>query len=171
MKMTPTPTVTRFEQLNPGDLFFVEIQERSCVALKAVDDERDGDTLMVVLGPYSSFNEEVIPGILLSWKAATVVSFSNEFTVSLPTEPEDWTTTAPADGVLPLVISDGDIYVRAVSDVYGRRLKCFVKISNGRVIYQPRTSISAYALKWGLAIVDERGELHPILRMEGPGAK
>jgi hypothetical protein len=165
MKMFPIPTVTRFEQLKPGDLFFMELSGVRFSALKAVDADPDGHTLMVVLGP--KLSDDIAPGTLMKWQGSTVISLAQNFTVLLPTEPKGWATEAPDTTILPLMLAEGELYIRAKFSAhgYGRLVSCVVKLSNGQVLYNQHFGTAAYALSWEVAIEDELGALRSVLKM------
>ena len=76
-----------------------------------------------------------------------------------------WAFSAPDNSDLPLMIAGGELYIPATSDVFGRKLSCFVKMSDGKVSYTRPQSHSAYALSWEIAITDDRGDLHRVLKL------
>jgi hypothetical protein len=51
MEITPKLTVTRFAQLDPGDLFIVPNGDEALVAIVAEDPTQNGEKLMLTLGP------------------------------------------------------------------------------------------------------------------------
>ena len=51
MDITPVLTTTRFSQLKPGELFIFPNDTASAVALAVADPARDGDMVMIPLGP------------------------------------------------------------------------------------------------------------------------
>jgi hypothetical protein len=51
MEITPTLRASRFSQLKPGELFIFANKSASAVGLATADPTRDGDMVMIPLGP------------------------------------------------------------------------------------------------------------------------
>jgi hypothetical protein len=162
MEVFPQLTVERFEQLKPGELFFVELLETKMVALKAIDKEQDGDKLMILLGP--SFPRDLRPGTMAPWRGLTVVSFGTNFNIELPCVPDGWSASPPPPEVLSLVRADDELFVRGYFQ-HGpsHHLECLVNLKDGTTVYNRRPSMPMYASRWAISIQDAYGARRPIL--------
>jgi len=116
---------------------------------------------MVVLGPNS--NEQFPPGTLIEYQSSTVVSFGSEFAVQLPIAPDEWTTEEPEVGITPLILAEGELYVRCIFTGYGRAVRGLVNMKNGRVSFNNNPRVAAYALNWELLVADAKGELRRVV--------
>lgn len=153
MQVVPNVKVTRFEQLEPGDLFIMLYRDRSCLALKAVDQLGNGDKLILPLDP--SFTKRALGPHLLGWQGATAVSFGRDYTVRLPTASEAWAIQAPEYDVFCLAVTSDHIYFRANFSTYENDFRaCWVRAADGEVIYDRLPPIMAYALQWEIVIED-----------------
>jgi hypothetical protein len=102
----PKLTVTRFAQLQPGDLFIHPYEDGGFVAIKVK--APDGDMLFVPIGP--RFPHGLAYPSLLPEPAATVISFGKEYVVRLP---ESWRSELPPPEKHCIVLAEGGAYVRA----------------------------------------------------------
>src|ERR1700736_1566371 len=87
MEITPALKATRFSQLKPGELFMFANKSSSAVALVAADPTRDGDMIMIPLGP--ELPRENIARIFDS-RQMDVLSFGTDYDVRLPADPRGW---------------------------------------------------------------------------------
>ncbi len=147
MKILPELTVTRFEQLTPGDLFIFLIREEQYVALAAEDKNEKGRNLILLLGP--KFPEDVSGPHLFPWTAATVISFGKEYELQLPIFPHHWSSQPPDPQQHCILLAGNTAYVRANFSPYPRRFQpCYVRMNDGLVEYGSPPGIGAFALEW-----------------------
>jgi hypothetical protein len=167
MEVFPQLAVERFEQLKPGELFLVDMLDTKMVAMKAVDDQQDGDTLMVLLGP--SYPRDWRPGYLVPWQGVTVVSFGTRFLLELPHTPDGWSANPPPPEMLALVKTNEEIFLRGYFQQGPSRFAdCLVGIKDGNVVYNRRLSMPMYASQWAMSVKDPYGLRRPILEIHQP---
>lgn len=149
---TPYVHVSRFAQLNAGDLFLLLDGDCRCVAL-CVDNPSDNDKLMVPIGP--NLPSHIKGPSLLEGSRATVISFGKNFSVRLPVEPDSWMDSEPSNNAPTLAVTDeGGIYLRAQFAGFGSQpVYCFVNIADGAICsngnsYTSPKGIKAYAIAW-----------------------
>src|SRR5665213_452969 len=107
MEVTPKMRVTRFEKLEPGDLFIYLTDEGSCFALKTAT-TKDGDPSdILVLGP--NFPYETKESMLLRWQPTTVVSFGKDYKIILPTKPSAWFLNGNIRAPVCLAVCEEDV--------------------------------------------------------------
>jgi hypothetical protein len=160
MEILPKLKIARFEKLEPGDLFVYPHSNGPCLALKAEDRMRNGEKLILPLGP--TFPHSAGGPRLLPWQAATTVSFGKDYIIRVPTAPEGWTDREPGPDVLCLVVTTDQIYFRAnLSLQPGEFQSCLVRATDGIVIYhrdranqEPVPQIFAYAVQWDIVVND-----------------
>ncbi len=161
MDVFPRAHVERFEQLKSGTLFLAEIAGHKMAALKAFDEQREGEQLMVLLGP--AFPSHVRPGQLVSWERLTVFSFAGDYTLELPVEPGAWSSEAPPPNSLAMVQTPNEVFVRTYfHDVRGEEL--WVAMENGAVS-KPNFEMVMYATSWSLSVRNKHGERFPIIEL------
>jgi hypothetical protein len=154
MRVEPQLKINRFEQLEVGDLFVADFEGGCCFALKVIDPERDGDTLILPLGP--SFPRELSPGQFVVSPERTCISFGKDYSVRLPADVNGWSIEDEPDfAQLALVVTQGNIYIRANSNPRkGIFHRCFVGLHDGRVLYGGVSQIRAYATRWEIVVAD-----------------
>ena len=164
MDLFPQVAIERFEQLKPGDLFLVELLDTKMVALRAVDDQRDGDKLMILLGP--NFPAEWRPGFLAPWHGVTVVSLGTNYTLELPCTPDGWSSSPPPPEVLSLLKAGDEVFVRGYFQQQASRFaECLVNVRTGAATYQHRPSMPMYASRWAISLRDPYGARRAVLAM------
>jgi hypothetical protein len=109
MKLIPTLRVTRFEQLEPGDLFMLFSGEERFYALKTFPAKGGDDARMVVLGPRFVAGDD--ESFLLSWQASTVLSYGGGFSIVPSTRPEDWFESGDRRVSVCLAVADEQAYL------------------------------------------------------------
>jgi hypothetical protein len=170
MAAMPKLRVERVAQLEPGELFLVEIDHTKCFGFMCDYSDPDQTKLALPLGP--KFPRSV-PGPRLTNLNATGVSFGKDFTVCLPVDPEHWSADEPPNDCQCLVVVGTDVYFRADGSTVHRPVytACYVNIATGVVEVMPGnppgryarpSGTSAYATVW--EIVTTEPEPRPILR-------
>jgi hypothetical protein len=147
MKIVPELTATRFEQLNPGDLFIFLENGRSCVALATQNPEEVGGKLILLLGP--QLPEEMNGPHLIGWGGVTVVSFGSEYELRLPTTPNLWSDVEPPAGHFCVLLADDVPFFRAnCSPIASQYRTCYVRVQDGAVSFRRPPGIHAFALSY-----------------------
>jgi hypothetical protein len=93
MELIPPVQVTRFEQLEPGELFIYIDGTHVFYALKTLPPATGDRSTMVVLGP--SFPEQIRESFLLPWQPVTVLSLGRNFSVLPSLDPALWSLQGP----------------------------------------------------------------------------
>jgi hypothetical protein len=142
----------RFEQLEPGDLFVFSEAGTSLLAMKtAVPASRDRNNL-VLLGP--EFPHGAYEAFLLPWQPATVVSFSKDFSVLLPTDPSAWTTNGTSRDPVCLALCEEKIYICANGGGSPQHFfQCFVELGTGAIVEGRLRGSPVYTGRWELALL------------------
>jgi hypothetical protein len=123
MVMVPAISVTRFEQLEPGDLFIFLDREPTSFALKT-QAARSGDrSSMVLLGP--SFFQDVEESYIVSWQPATVLSLGKDFSILPSLNPTSWSLNGSTRQPVCLAIAD-DRVTSAQTEVLRHNTTCRV---------------------------------------------
>ena len=151
MEVSPPVNITRFEQLEPGDLFIYMSDRGSCYALKT-EKTRDGDPSdILILGP--EFPYDAKESALLKWQPTTVVSFGKSYQIILPTNPSAWFLNGDTRTAICLAVCGEDVYVCTNGGSSpGRFFQCFVDMKTGRIIENRLPGISAYTNQWKIAL-------------------
>jgi hypothetical protein len=160
MEITPAFKATRFAQLKQGELFIFSSESVSAVGLAAKDPARDGDMVMIPLGP--ALAPEMVARIVDGQHTA-VVSFGAEYIVQLPSHAGGWSAEGPPPEKPCFVLSSQGsdpsqqkLYLRANFAPPGVGFKpCYVDMKDGRILapggqYVAPPGISGYAIEWAL---------------------
>jgi hypothetical protein len=160
MEVTPTLKATRFSQLKPGELFMFANKSSSGVALAAADPTRDGEMVMIPLGPELPL--EIIVRILDS-QQMDVLSFGTDYEVRLPADPRGWSIQAPPAEkpcfVLAAGLSEPKLFLRANFSPDAEFRPCYIDIREGRILastsqlrpaFLTPPSIFGYAVDWAI---------------------
>lgn len=154
MAITPQLKIERFEQLSPGDLFIWPYHGQAYFGLKVIDPERNGERLILPLGP--SFPPEIGGPRLIGWQGVTTASFAKDYTLRLPTAPEGWTELPPGNEVFCLGVTTDGAYFRAnFSPHPGVFRECWVRVADGVVHYGRVKGITLYATQWEILVEDK----------------
>lgn len=148
--------VTRFAQLQQGDLFIVPDEDGGFVALKAADP--DGDMLMVPIGP--RFPDGLPYPCLIGEPATTVISLGKQCALRLPTRPEGWRLVPPQPETHCIAVTEEGAFVRAsfVSPEHGYK-PCYIALDTGTTVtsgsgrmqpYIAPRGRMAFAVEWEL---------------------
>jgi len=135
----------------------------NCVALKTQQVPNGDGNLIALLGPtFPSSNQAPI---LVEWQATTTVSFGQNYSVLLPTDPSAWSMNAPPNNILCLVQSYDKLYLRIDGSTQpGRYFPCFIELATGALIERHLPGILAYALEWEFVATPVEGTGRSILK-------
>jgi hypothetical protein len=149
MKIVPSVTVARFEQLSPGDLFIYPHGEGSWVAMKVEDPTRDGDKLMLVIGP--TFPAGLSWPSLVQAPTATVISFGKEYILRLPSEASGWMAGSPAPDKCCIGVTEKGAYARAsFRPAQSGFQACYVDMATGMIEARGTGRSLSFALPPGI---------------------
>jgi len=111
MEVSPKLVVTRFAQLDAGDLFMYRLRGDACVGMVVEDPTANGERLQLPLGP--TFPQGITGPTVLIAEAVTVVSFGKDFHLRLPVHPGGWVDAEPPSDRHCVVVGSTGIYLRA----------------------------------------------------------
>ena len=164
MQIDPRIKVARFAQLEPGDLFIYPHADGSCISMHVVDPTRDGDVVMLVLGPDFPRGMEG-PGLLQA-PTATVISFGKDYVLRLPSSAQVWKTALPASDIHCIAVTPEKVYIRANYDGGQQPFQpCYIDMEAGRVHAteagpfgrpSPPPGAPAFALEWELVTIGSK---------------
>jgi hypothetical protein len=127
MRRIPKVRIDRFAPLDPGDVFVYPHSGGSCLALKAVDDEANGEQLILPLGP--TYPPSTGGPRLIVPEGFTVITYGKDYILRLPSATDAWSHRAPADDVFCVVVTSDETYFRANCGTPGGFPTCFVRAS------------------------------------------
>ena len=136
MQRIPKVRIDRFAQLDPGDVFVYPRSGGSCLALKALDDEANGEQLILPLGP--TYPPSTGGPRLIVPEGFTVISYGKDYTLRLPSATDAWShrapaVTRPALGALHRDIVQHGFKAGPMLGLIGRQAKVRLEIGNARV--------------------------------------
>lgn len=160
MEITPALRATRFSQLKAGELFIFPNGPASAVALAAADPTRDGDMVMIPLGP--GLRPEMVARIMEP-QHSDVLSFGTDYEVRLPAAPRGWSIEMPPAEkpcfILTAGPSDQKLFLRANFSPDAEFRPCYIDMKEGRILASASQlrpaflippNIFGYAVEWAL---------------------
>jgi hypothetical protein len=151
MDVFPDVTISRFEQLEPGDLFIYLDDRAACFALKTEKPANGDRNEMVLLGP--EFPNDISEPTILPWKPATVVSLGKHYTIRLPTDPASWLLQGDRHKAVCLAVCGKDIYVCANGGTsQGHYFACYVELRTGKIVGASLNGITAFTNTWEILL-------------------
>ena len=154
MEVTPSARAARYEQLEPGELFF--FMEGSTYALKTQQQGDGNRNKMVLLGP--SFVDGGGP-FLLGWQATTVLSFGKDSAIFLGTDPAAWAPRPLNRSQVWLAIAEERTFICTNGGPSPQHyFACFVDIKTGEIVEQGLRGPVVYTNAWEIAAL---GPNHP----------
>jgi hypothetical protein len=135
MDTVPGLRSCRFDQLAPGDLFFMRHDRSSYVALtvkdpKSSEDANANDQMVLVVGPMTSESLTNLPLLTSFQQQMPVVSFSKNYTLRLPCSTEAWLAIEPPIDHPCLALAEDRAYIRAQFGVPGRMGRCYIDVKD-----------------------------------------
>jgi hypothetical protein len=152
MMIAPKLVVTRYAQLEAGDLCIFPDGDASFVALKV--QKPDGDILVVPIGP--RFPGGFEDPSLIDAPAATVLSFGKEYTLQLPTRPESWSFETPGPQTHCIVLTAEGAFLRVNFGLQGQGFRpCYIAMATGTIVqhrmeYIAPPGLKGFVLEWEL---------------------
>jgi hypothetical protein len=150
-KITPSLKVTRFAQLEPGNLFIVPNGDEALVATVAEDPTQNGERLMLTLGP--TFPAETNGPSLLRCPGMTVLSLAKAYVLRLPCQPHGWLDNEPPPDKYCILVNETSAYWRAnFNSGRDRGFKaCYIDVATGLIQTAGRGPLRQFAMPSGLA--------------------
>lgn len=149
MYLVPKLTVSRFNELQSGELFMFADDERRCLALKGKLAD-DGDEFALLLGPGLEKQDQLR---VIQPQPKTVVAIGNAYLLRLPVDPLCWSTTLPSGDVACMAVAGETAYFRGNVAAPGPHfISTWIEVSTGILRYQPPSETAAYVLKWDIVI-------------------
>lgn len=166
MQVSPTVSVARFEQLQPADLFVLLGHSGPCYALKTAQPANGDRSEMVLLGP--TFPHAIEESVVVPWDAATVVSYGQNYTLLLPTEPSAWFEEGNTRTPACLTISGSDVFICTNgAGRIGHFFQCFVNLRTGEIVENRLPGVCAFTRSWGIVAEGAGREPCSMLRYSG----
>ena len=164
MDIIPPVQTSRFEQLEPGDLFIYLEGGAPSYALKTLPLESGDRSMMALLGP--SFTQEPRESLLVSWQATTVLSVGKEFSILPSLDAASWSSQGPSRAPVCLAVAEGETYICAnASPLAQRYLPHFINVKTGAIRAScPRLAV--FSSTW--AITTLSGKHRPRLLIRYP---
>lgn len=150
MKRTPKVTIDRFAKLNPGDIFVYLHSGGSCLALKVVAEDDSNAQLVLPLGPI--YPPNILGPRLFRPAEFTAISYGKDYTLRLPGPTSAWRQDVPTEEVFCLAVDSDETYFRASFGPPGDFRPCFVRASDGCLIYTSLPNIRAYVVEWKITV-------------------
>lgn len=152
MKIEPNVKMSRFAKLRPGDLFICFDYDASCLAMKGVDPEMDGDAIMLLLGPQLPAEMGKGPRVIRE-RSKSIVALGNDFVLRLPGDPKGWTNQPPPSDAACVLLLDDKAYIRAnFGSRPGEVKMCWMEASTGVLRYDLPRGDAAYAVQFEIVI-------------------
>ena len=158
MQTTPTIRVTRFAQLEPGDLFILRRQHERYVGLMVRDSAENGQTFLLPIGP-SLPRFMTYPSLTVD-PGTTVISFGKDYILSLPTDPAAWEDEPPPASVTAIAVTDAGVFLRCNFLPHRDQFRaCYVDLTDGEICIRGTGTSAAYAEPLGIRAYATRWEL------------
>jgi len=159
----PSLRVTRFAQLEPGDLFILRRREERYVGLTVHDATEEGQKLLLPIGPTLP-NFMTYP-TLISDPGATVISFGKDYTARLPIGPGAWEDDEPPAAVTAIAVAEDGVFLRCNFSNHPHHFQaCYVDLKDGEIcatgrgrgaVYARPNGIRAFATHWDFITIEE----------------
>jgi hypothetical protein len=144
--------VTRFEQLDPGELFLSIDGPKNVYAMKTEKRPTRDRNEMVLLGP--QFVQNVAESSLVPWQPVTVLSLGNAFTIILSNDPASWSLTRLNRQPVWLAIAGSSTYICTNGGESPMNyFSCFVDIKTGAVIEGSLPDTAAFTNTWEIVVL------------------
>jgi hypothetical protein len=157
MEIIPPARATRFELLEPGDLFVYMDGQQTFYALKTQQPASGDRSTMVLLGP--SFVQDIAESFLVPWQAVTVLSLGKNFSIFLPTDAASWSPTGPSRKPVCLAIAEENTYICTNGGPSPQHyFPCFVDVRTGAIVERRPSGSAAFTTNWEIAVL---GANHP----------
>ncbi len=148
MRIVPALKVTRFAQLEPGELFIFHHTEGSCVAIVAADPIENDEKIPVALGPSlpRSINyPSLIPGI-----PGAVICFGKDYLIRLPVHANGWLNAPPGPEKHCILVTEQGTYIRANFNLQQNPYReCYIDIATGMIFSEGSGPFQRYATPRG----------------------
>lgn len=151
MQIVPQAKTTRFEQLEPGELFVFLRIKVPCLALKTAKSPNSDKNEAVLLGP--TFPYDLKEAVILPWDTTTVVSYGQNWTVRLPIDPAAWFEDGDTRAPVCLALAGDEVFVCANgADNQFRFFQCFVNLRTGEILENQLPNIGAFTRTWEIVV-------------------
>ncbi len=170
MEIIPPVRVTRFQQLEIGELFVFTHDNGACLALKMQPQPNQDRNSLVLLGPNfpSGFGESFI----LDWQPATVISYGKNFSVLLPTDPTDWIMSGNRRIPVCIAVCGQSVWVCTNGGMSPENFfQCYVELSTGKLAQNGLPDYAAYTNKWEIVLPGAQTSSRPLLKYPLEGAE
>ncbi len=162
MEVSPALALTRFEKLNPGDLFLSRHSNGFTIALVVtLNPIADDAKLIFPLGPTFSPDAPIASVVPPPPGRFCVLSFGAQYTLRLPIRADAWTTKEPQSLDPCVLVAEDGTYLRANFLSGGR---CHVRAKDGRILattqgyparFEHPLGECLYALRWEIVTVED----------------
>lgn len=154
MQISPKLVTARFGDTKPGDLCVASYFHDKLFVSLVAEDRRDGDKLILLLGPTSEDVPEV--PYICDYPSREVVSIAKDYELRLPHDAKGWMFEEPPREQACLVLAENKLYFRAFYGWAGQKTQCYIDAVDGQVLkndggrFMHPAGTCAYALAWSL---------------------
>jgi hypothetical protein len=167
MELVPPLRATRFEQLEPGELFILLSGSDRFYALKTAPAKNHDDCQMVVLGP--TFLAGDNESFLLSWQPTAVLSYGKNFSIIPSRHPEHWLEDGNRRTPVCIAVAEDQVYICTNGGHSpGMYTPRFVNIATGEIA-ERRLPNSVFTAHWRIEIVSAGRP--PLILIEFPSPR
>ena len=163
MEIVPAVRATRFEQLDPGDLFVFMDGRQTFYALKTQSPASGDRTSMVLLGP--SFIQDVPESFLVPWQPVTVLSLGRNFSILPSLNSASWSPSGPSRKPVCLAVAEEGTYICTNGGPSPQHyFPCFVDVKTGAIVQRHLSGSSAFTNDWEIVALAGNHAPRPILK-------
>lgn len=168
MEIFPPVNVARFDKLAPGDLFICPHESGSFFALKTEEPTKSDSDCAVVLGPHFPYGPK--ESALMNLQHKTVISFGDNYSILLPTEPDLWLFSGNMRKPVCVAVCEQNVYVCTNGSASPEHFfQCFVEFSTGKLVEGRLSGPVAYTNNWEIVIPHQRLLQRTLLKYRGKG--
>jgi hypothetical protein len=165
MEIIPQARMTKFSDVQPGDLFLYMDGQNKFYAIRT----QGPQTTMVMLGP-SFHPPDVTEAFLFAWDVSTVLSFGKDYSILLPTDAASWVwsgqTRSPP---IWLAVAGDSMFICANGGRSSQNyFPCFVDVKTGAILGRSLPGTSVYTNTWEIAVLGNNYPPRTILKFPLP---
>jgi hypothetical protein len=160
MEFMTKPTVTRFDELEPGEIFIFSHEAGLCAALAVFDPTNGSAKWILPLGP--PFPNRMTCPTLKAGSGELVISFRKDYILRLPSSAQGWLTQEPSHETTCFMVTQQGVYLRANFDPFRTTFRpCYIDIESAKICadqngYTRPNGICAFAVQWDILTAEKK---------------